>query len=911
MATETPKHEEMPKAFNPASVEGRIYRRWEDSGAFTPRVAPGEEPFTIIMPPPNLTGELHLGHAMMDTVEDVLVRWRRMQGRPTLWLPGVDHAALPVHSLIERQLAEEGLTRHDVGREAFLERTWRFVNTNRARIFEQHKRLGISADWTRERFTMDPGPAQAVRTIFVDLFDKGLIYRGNRLINWCPGCQSALSDLEVDHEEVASFLWHVRYPLIDEKGGETGEQITIATTRPETMVADTAIAVHADDSRYQALRRRKARLPLIGRELPIVPDEAIDPAFGSGALKVTPGHDQTDFEIGERHGLPVVNAINLDGTLNEAAGPYAGMDRFAARDAIVRDLKEQGYLVREEPYTHAVGHCERCGSVVEPLMSEQWFVAMKQAYGDSRSLAGDALRAVREGWVGPDGRRIQVKMVPERHTKVYENWLENIRDWCISRQIWWGHRIPVWYCDACGEMTVAVEAPTRCAHCDSTSIRQDEDTLDTWFSSALWPFSTLGWPEETEELRYFYPGSVMETGYDIIFLWVARMIMMGIFALDEVPFEHVYFHGTVRDDQGQRMSKSKGNGVDPLELVDRYGSDALRFKLVTAGGTGNDQRLEALRIEAARNFANKLWNAARLVLSYVEPEQRVPAPDAANRASLPTEDRWILSRFERVVGDVDRLMERFELGEAGRTIHDFVWDELCDWYLEIAKIRLRTTDDISPMPVLVHVLDGCLRLLHPFMPYVTEEIWSGGGALRRHLPQDEPDMVMVAPYPRPDGVWRDEAAEHEIGTLMDVVRAVRNLRHERGLEAGRWLEAYVVTDEALRGHAAAIETLARVRPLHIVRDRDAAPAESVVTAVLDEAQVIVPLAGLFDVAAERANLEKQRAQAVAEVERHEKQLANKSFTSRAPSAVVQEARERLEAARSRLAAVEARLAELA
>jgi valyl-tRNA synthetase len=906
--------EEIPRAYNPSAVEARVYERWERSGAFTPAIDPDKEPYTVIMPPPNLTGELHLGHAMMDTVEDILVRWRRMQGRPTLWLPGVDHAAIAVHTLIERQLATEGISRRDIGREAFLERTWQFVNRNRARIFEQHKRLGISADWTRESFTMDPGPAKAVRTIFVSLFEKGLIYRGNRLINWCPGDQSALSDLEVDHEDEASFLWHVRYPLIDEQGRETGDYITIATTRPETIVADTAIAVHPDDRRYRHLRGHKARLPIIGRDLPIVPDEAIDPEFGSGALKVTPGHDPTDFEIGERHGLPMISAINFDGTMNDEAGPYAGMDRFIARDAIVRDLKERGFLVKEEPYVHSVGHCDRCGSVVEPLMSEQWFVAMKQEYGEharggfERSLAGDALRAVRDGWAGPDGKKRQVRMVPDRHTKVYENWLENIRDWCISRQLWWGHRIPVWYCDACGEMTVAVEDPAKCAHCGSDQIHQDEDTLDTWFSSALWPFSTLGWPDDTEDLRYFYPTSVMETGYDIIFLWVARMIMMGLYAMDDVPFEWVYFHGTVRDDQGQRMSKSKGNGVDPITLIDRYGSDAVRFKLVTAGGTGNDQRLEEPRMEAARNFANKVWNASRFVLSSLEPGQRVPVLDPARVASLPAEDRWILSRLDRLKSEVDRLMERFELGEAGREIEDFFWHEFCDWYIEIAKVR--AGDEVSPLPVLIHVLDASLRLLHPYMPYVTEELWSGSGELKAHLDSERAEQLIVAEFPRPEMGRRDEAAEAEMATVMEVATAIRNLRRERGLDAGRWLEAYVAGPAFLHAHAPAIEALARVRPLHIVGERKEAPAENVASAVLADAIVILPLAGLFDVGAERARLEKEHDQARAEVERLEKQLADERFTSRAPAAVVEEARNRLAAARSRLAGIEARLREL-
>ncbi|MPZ47792.1 MAG: valine--tRNA ligase [Dehalococcoidia bacterium] len=985
MAMQEQTREEMPKAYNPALVEGPIYERWQRSGAFTPEIEPGKEPYSIVMPPPNLTGELHLGHAMMDTVEDVLIRWRRMQGRPALWLPGVDHAAIAVHTLIERQLAAESLTRRDIGREAFLERTWAFVNRNRERIFAQHKRLGISADWTRERFTMDPGPALAVRTIFKDLYDKGLIYRGNRLINWCPFDQSALSDLEVDHKEVNSFLWHVRYPLLNADGSDRGvgagsggedttlgsipsalgagsggedttlgsipsavgagsggqdttlgsipsavgagsggqdttlgsiDFITIATTRPETIVADTAIAVHPEDPRYKALLAAgvRARVPVIGRKIPIIADEAVEPEFGAGALKVTPGHDPTDFEIGERHSLPTISAIALDGTMNGEAGPYAGLDRFAARDAIVADLKAQGLLVKEEPHTHSVGHCDRCGTIVEPLMSEQWFVAMTRVYGDGRngprSLAGDALKAVIEGWAAPDGTRKQIKMVPERHTRVYQNWLEHIRDWCISRQLWWGHRIPVWYCDACGRMTVAIADPTHCEHCGSGQIRQDEDTLDTWFSSALWPFSTLGWPEDTRDLRYFYPTSVMETGYDIIFLWVARMIMMGIFALDQVPFEWVYFHGTVRDDNGERMSKSKGNGVDPEALIERYGSDALRFKLITAGGTGNDQRLEEPRIEAARNFANKLWNASRFVLSYLEPGQRIPAIDPAARASLPAEDRWILSRLDRAVENAGRLMERFELGEAGREMHEFVWDEYCDWYLEIAKVRLRSGEEPSPLPVLVHVLDTALRLLHPYMPYVTEEIWSGSGDLRSHLEDEQRAQLMTAPFPRPTGAPADADAERELSLVLEIVRAVRNLRRERNIDAGRWIEAYVASDAPLSRHTAAIEALARVRPLHLIANAADAPSDSVASAVLEGATVVLPLAGLVDTGAERANLEKQRDEAQQQVESLERQLGNEAFTSRAPEKVVAEARERLEAARSRLSAVEARRAEL-
>jgi valyl-tRNA synthetase len=917
MTAQPPTREEMPKAYNPASVERALYERWESAGAFTPE-APAEgaggRPFTIIMPPPNLTGELHLGHAMMDTVEDILARWHRMKGDVTLWLPGVDHAAIAVNAIIENQLADEGLTRHDIGREKFLERVWDFVNRSRARIFEQHKRLGISADWSRERFTMDPGPARAVRTIFKMLFDDGLIYRGNRIINWCPGCMSALSDLEVDHEDEQSFLWHVRYALVDDAGNDTREFITIATTRPETIVADTGIAVHPGDERYRGVAGKlRARVPVAGRLVPVITDEAIDPEFGTGALKVTPGHDPVDFEIGERHSLPVVTAIGFDGRMNAEAGPFEGRDRFEARKGIVETLKGEGLLVKEEPYTHSVGHCDRCGTIVEPLISEQWFVAMSRSYrraGRERSLAGDALKAVVEVWDGPDGRRKQIRIIPERHLGVYRNWLENIRDWCISRQIWWGHRIPVWYCDACGKMTVAVEDPNRCEHCGSASIRQDEDTLDTWFSSALWPFSTLGWPEQTDDLRYFYPTSVMETGYDIIFLWVARMIIMGLYAMDDVPFEHVYFHGTVRDDRGQRMSKSKGNGVDPEVLIERYGSDALRFKLVTAGGTGNDQRLEEPRIEAARNFANKLWNASRFVLSQLEPGQKVPPPGSG----LPVEDRWILSRAGRLMVEADRLLNRFDLGEAGREMHEFVWDEFCDWYLEIAKIRLRSGDEVSPLPVLVHVLDTALRLLHPYMPYVTEEIWSGSGDLRSHLDEGR-ELLMTAPYPRVsaeeyESRWRDEAAEAEMGAVMDIVRAVRNLRRERNIDAARWIEAYIVSRDDFTSHVPAIEQLARVRPLRLVASAADAPSEGVASAVLDRATVVVPLAGLFDAGAERANLQKQSEQAEAEVGRLQAQLSNESFTSRAPENVVQDARDRLAAAESRLEVARRRLAEL-
>jgi valyl-tRNA synthetase len=926
---------EMPKAYEPARVEERLYRMWEGGGYFAPDGQSDKDPFVIIMPPPNLTGELHLGHALMDAVEDVLIRWHRMRGHPTLWLPGIDHAAIAVHTLVERELAAEGLTRWDIGREKFLERVWEFVNKSRARIFDQHKRLGASADWARERFTMDPGPARAVRTAFYELHRRGLIYRGERLINWCPRCNTALSDLEVDHRERQGHLWHVRYPLIDEAGSETGPSassgqasITIATTRPETIVADTAIAVHPDDARYQDVIGGKARLPIIGRELLIIGDEAIDPEFGTGALKVTPGHDQVDFEIGQRHGLPIVNAINPDGTMNAGAGPYEGMDRFACREAIVRDLEAQGFLVKTEPYRHAVGQCQRCETIVEPLISEQWFVAVNREYAPGTSLAGEALRVVKEG---------HIRFLPGRFTKIYTNWMENIRDWCISRQLWWGHRIPVWYCDACGATTVPppdVEAPPHCGQCGSPDLRQDEDTLDTWFSSALWPCSTLGWPDETEDLRRYYPTTVMETGYEIIFFWVARMIMMGLFCMDgrreriedKIPFRYVYLHGMVRDEHGQKMSKTKGNVVDPLVLVGQFGADALRFNLITGGATGQDQRLWDGKVEAARNFANKLWNAARFVIrqldegggeprpSTLDPRRRYSPPSPAERSSLPVEDRWVLSRLDRLVEEVDRLMGEFQLNEAGHRIYDFLWGEYCDWYVEMAKVRLRQEPGAgnqepgpTPRPILVHVLETGLRLLHPYMPFVTEELWQ---RLRPFLAEPGADALIVAPFPQADARWRDEAAEEQVEGMIEIVRAIRNIRSEKQVEPSQQIEAHVVTAEAHLVGTAHIKALARVDRLHIVSGASDAPRDGVVTAVLPHAQVVVPLAGLLDAAVERARLEKEISEAEQYLARIEAKLSNEQFRSKAPASVVAAEEERRATAQSRLEGLRRALAEL-
>jgi valyl-tRNA synthetase len=921
----------MPKAYDPGAVEGRLYRMWEEGGYLQPRAGEtAAEPFVIIMPPPNLTGELHLGHALTDTVEDILIRWHRMQGRPTLWLPGIDHAALPVHMLVERELADEGKNRFEIGREAFLERVWQFVNRHRARIFDQHKRLGASADWSREMFTMDPGPARAVRTAFYELYRRGLIYRGERIINWCPRCMTALSDLEVEHAEHQGHLWHVRYPLLDERGEPTGDFITIATTRPETIVADTGIAVHPEDERYRALVGRKARLPIIGRELLIVADEAIDLSFGTGALKVTPGHDQTDFEIGQRHSLPTVNAIALDGTMSDEAGPYAGMERFACRDQIVRDLDAQGFLVATEPYAHSVGHCERCDTVVEPLISEQWFVAVTKEYAPGHSLAGQAHQVVRDGLI---------RFVPPRFERDYTNWMEHIRDWCISRQIWWGHPIPVWYCDACGATIVPppdVVEPVRCDACGSAELRQDADTLDTWFSSGLWPVSTLGWPDEAEDLRRFYPTHVMETAYEIIFFWVARMIMMCLFAMDgrrasveqRIPFRHVYLHGLVRDDQGQKMSKTRGNTVDPLLLVEKYGADALRFFIVTSAGAGNDQRLREDKVESARNFANKLWNAARFVVMQLDPSSPVPPLAPADRAALPAEDRWVLSRLDRLVEEVDQLLGDFQLNEAGHRIYDFLWGDYCDWYVEMAKVRLRQEPGTGnqqlgrgeagprpatrdPRPVLVHVLETGLRLLHPFMPFVTEELWQ---RLRPYLAALSADALIVAPWPASDPAWRDPDAERDVNGVIDVVRAIRNIRSEKRVEASRQIEAYVVAADSVRtaveAGSAHIEALARVRPLRIVSDPAEAPREGVATAVLPHAQAVVPLAGLLDASAERARLEKEIAEAEAYLRRVDAKLANEQFHARAPKEIVAAEEERRADANARLEGLRRALGEL-
>ncbi|MDP9363351.1 MAG: valine--tRNA ligase, partial [Chloroflexota bacterium] len=758
----------LAKAYDPRAVEAGVYDRWDAAGFFAPSDREDRDPFVVIMPPPNVTGELHIGHALFVALEDIMTRWHRMQGDPTLWLPGADHAGIAGQWVVEKELAREGLTRQDLGREAFLERVRDYMNRYRGRIREQLKILGASCDWSRFAFTMDPGPSRAVRKVFKRLYDKGLIYRGERLISWCPRCMTALSDLEVVHRDEAGFLWHLAYPI----EGSDGETISVATTRPETMLGDTGVAVHPDDERYKHLVGRHVRLPILDRSIPIVADAAVDPAFGSGAVKVTPAHDPNDFEIGRRHSLPAITVMNLDGTMNAEAGPFAGQPIAEARRGVVARLEAEGRLLRTEPHTHAVGHCQRCDTIVEPLISKQWFVRMEP-------LARPAIEAAQDG---------RLAFVPDRFKGVYLHWLENIHDWTVSRQLWWGHRIPVWYCQACGEVTATEEETlAACPSCGG-AVEQDPDVLDTWFSSGLWPFSTLGWPDDTEDLRRFYPGSVMETGYDILFFWVARMVFFGIEVMGEVPFRTVYLHGTVRDVEGARMSKTKGNVIDPTEVTAQYGADALRFALVTQGSPGVDMKLSLQKVEDARNFANKLWNATRFALRPIAEAEIALDADGPARPSgdLALADRWLLSRLDAVTADASRLLGNHLYGEAGRQLRDFVWSELCDWYIEAAKVRLRGTpaERAAVAQTLAYALERSARLFHPFMPFLTEALW-------RELPHAG-ESVMVAPWPAAGA--RDEAAEADFGAVIELVRAIRNARTEANVEPGRWIAARVYAD---------------------------------------------------------------------------------------------------------------------
>ena len=889
----------MPRAYDAASVEQRIYRNWWDSGYFVPHIDANRPPFCVIMPPPNVTGELHLGHALTASLQDSLTRWHRMCGDPTLWLPGKDHAGIATQWVVERTLAAEGTNRHELGREKFEERVWDWVARYGSTIDEQHRRLGASCDWSRLRFTLDPGPVQAVRTTFVNLFNKGLIYRHERIINWCPRCATALSDLEVDYEEQDGKLYYIRYPLSD----NPDDYVTVATTRPESMLGDTGIAVHPDDDRYSDKVGKTVLLPIVGRPIPVVGDTAIEMEFGTGALKVTPGHDLVDFEIGERQNLPIISVIGFDGCMTDAAGPqYAGMERFAARAAVVAELEATGALERIEDYHHSVGHCQRCNEVVEPLISLQWFLNVGR-HDQPGTIAGNAYAAVVNG---------DIEIVPERFARVYLNWLENIRDWCISRQLWWGHRIPVWYCAPCGSQTAYIEDPDQCPACGNADIEQESDVLDTWFSSGLWPHSTLGWPDQDSgDLDYFYPNTVLETGYDILFFWVARMIMLGIENTGKVPFRSVYLHGMVLDAHGQKMSKTRGNTLDPLDLLEQYGTDALRFALTTGTAPGNNLRLSDDKLESARNFANKIWNAARFVITAIEGRH-----DLADWCELPApqhrEDRWIVGRLDALTVAVNEGLAQFELGDAQQKLYDFVWNDFCDWYIEMAKVRLRSEEPGAAAATLVHVLERSLRLLHPFMPFVTEEIWQN---LMKRVPAsaaEAPPSIMVAPYPRVDGPRSAPDAEFEVEVVMQTIRAVRNMRAQLRIPAGQKLEAIIETNgmtSVVSEEKDVISALARVEPLRVA-DAGDSEAMSGVCLVVNPLVVRLPLAGVVDLAVEAERLDRELGETRRNQERVGQLLDNPNFVGKARPEVVGKERQRLRSLTERRERIEEIMAQL-
>ena len=879
---------ELPKTYAPAEFEDRIYQMWCERGYFTPDPANPAPAFSVVIPPPNVTGQLHMGHALDETLQDILVRTKRMQGYNTLWVPGTDHAGIATQIKVEERLrVDEGKTRYDLGREEFLRRVWAWKDSYEARITGQLKKLGASCDWTRQRFTMDDGCSRAVREVFVNLYDKGLIYRGHRIINWCPHCATALSDAEVEYTEQPGFFWHIKYPIKGEDG-----YVEVATTRPETMFGDTAVAVNPNDETTRHLIGKTLILPIVGREIPVIADDYVEIGFGTGCVKITPAHDPNDFLVGERHGLEQIKVMNDDATMNRYAGKYEGMDRYACRKALVADLEAQGYLLSVEPHTHNVGTCYRCHNTVEPMTSDQWFVKMKP-------LAEPALEAVRSG---------DVKFAPDRFSKIYINWMENCHDWCISRQLWWGHRIPAFYCDACGKMTVSKQDITTCPVCGAP-VRQESDVLDTWFSSALWPFSTLGWPDRTPELEKYYPTSVLVTGYDIIFFWVARMIFSGLEHMGQKPFSTVFIHGLVRDAQGRKMSKSLGNGIDPLEIISKYGADALRFALATGNSPGNDMRFSDEKMEAARNFANKLWNASRFVRMNLTIDE-VRLPDA-NRLAL--EDKWILHSFNRLAESVNANLEKYEVGVALAAIYEFTWDVFCDWYIELAKARLNEKESEGNricQQVITYVLNGILKLLHPFMPFITEEIFSS----LPHLPGDA-ESIMISRYPtgRSDLEFPVEAGEME--RVLELIRAIRNRRAEMNIAPSRKAAVFIETRYADAFNSATAPFFARLASASGIEVAESFPADRVsadtcVQVVTPAATAYLPLSDLVDYEKERARLTAEIAKVSAEVERLDRKLSNQGFVAKAPAAVVDAERAKLAAAREKLTATEAALAKL-